>query len=225
MSQDPLEASGQSAFAADKQEVRGVKAVLFDLGNVLIDFEHRRAAESISCFTERSVEEIFNLFFDSELTGLFEEGKISGREFFLEVRRMLNLEMDFHQFVPIWNEIFFFSEKNQGVYQLATRLKSTYKVAILSNINILHLEYIKRTFPLLGAFTMMASNEVGLRKPHPDIYRKALALLDEPGENVFYTDDRAELVTSASQLGLRSFVFKSVDGLRNDLLQAGVNIL
>jgi len=206
-----------------KQESCAIKAVLFDLGHVLIDFDHLRAAESLSCFTDKSAQEIFNLFFDSELTALFEEGKISPREFFTEVRRMLNLKIDYYQFVPIWNEIFFFSEKNLGVYQLACKIKNTYKFAVLSNINILHLEYIKKTFPLLNTFTIIASNELGLRKPHPDIYRKALQKLGEPAESVFYIDDRVELVASASKLGMCSFIFKDVEGLKKDLRGAGID--
>jgi FMN phosphatase YigB (HAD superfamily) len=225
MDKAPQALAAKSVSATDKQESCAVKAVLFDLGQVLIDFDHLRAAESLSCFTDKSAQEIFDLFFDSELTALFEEGKISPREFFAEVRGMLNLDISYHQFVPVWNEIFFFSEKNFGVYQLACKIKNTYKFGVLSNINILHLEYIKRTFPLLNAFTIIASNELGLRKPDPDIYQKALQKLGEPAENVFYTDDRAELVASASQLGMRSFIFKDAEGLRKDLLQAGLHIL
>jgi len=215
--------SARPVSVTDRQEPYAVKAVLFDLGHVLIDFDHLRAAQNLSCFTNKSAQEIFDLFFDSGLTALFEEGKISPPEFFAEVKRMLNLDISYHQFVPIWNEIFFFSEENLGVYQLARQIKNTYKFAVISNINILHLDYIKRTFPLLNAFAIIASNELGLRKPHPDIYRKALQKLGEPAESVFYTDDRAELVASASKLRMRSFIFKDVEGLKKDLRAAGVD--
>jgi len=202
----------------------GIKAVIFDLGNVLIDFDHRMAAKSISIFTDKTSEEVFNLFFDSKLTGLFEEGKMSPPQFFEQVRKMLGLEISYHQFVPIWNEIFFLSERNLGVYQLACSLRSSYKFAVLSNINILHLEYIKRTFPFLNTFPMIASCELGLRKPHVEIYQKALQILDSVAGNVFYADDRAELVASASKLGMHSFIFKDVEGLRKDLITTGINL-
>jgi FMN phosphatase YigB (HAD superfamily) len=225
MDNQSVDSVGQSALFTNKEESCRVKAILFDLGNVLIDFDHTRAAESIAYFTDLSPEEIFNLFFDSGITGLFEEGKISPVQFFTEVKKMLDLEMDYPQFVPVWNEIFFFSEKNLGVYRLARKLKKTYKFAILSNINVLHFEYIKRTFPLFSAFPIITSCELGARKPHPEIYQKALQILGAAAENVFYTDDRAELVATANKLGIRSSVFKDVDGLRKDLIQAGINIL
>lgn len=202
-----------------------IKAIIFDLGNVLIDFDHKRAAAGIAKFTEKSGQEIYDLFFDSQSTCLFEEGRILPQEFFLKVREMLNLKIDYATFLTIWNEIFFFTEKNLKVYNLARCLKSNYKVALLSNINILHFEYIKRTFPIFDAFhNIITSFEVGFRKPHPLIYQEALKLLGAPPQNVFYTDDRIDLVESASLLGIRSFVFLGIEQLERNLLENSVVI-
>lgn len=198
------------------------KAIIFDLGNVLIDFDHTIAARKISSLTTKTSKEIFNLFFDSELTGLFEEGKISPQDFHAEVKKMLSLELDYTDFLPIWNEIFFFTPKNRFVYNLAKTLKSHYKIALLSNINILHFEYLKNNFPVFDAFDhIIASFEVGFKKPHPLIYQKTLEILGVLPQTVFYTDDRAELVEKASELGIASFCFESVDKLKEDLLSAG----
>ncbi len=202
-----------------------IEAIIFDLGNVLIDFDHRSAAQRIARFSDKSSEEIFKLFFDSGLTALFEEGKISPQEFFLKTKEILNLRLDYEGFANIWNEIFFFTEKNIGVYNLAVSLKNRYKQAVLSNINILHYEYIKRTFPVLNNFqTIVTSFEAGCRKPHPAIYEKTLGILKSSGQNTFYTDDRAELVENAKNLGIRSFVFKGVEQLKNNLIESGIDI-
>jgi len=195
------------------------------LGNVIIDFNHRIAAERISKFTNKTGQEIYDLFFDSKLTSLFEEGKISPQQFFLKVKEILNLKLNFDEFVPIWNEIFFLSEKNTAIYNLACALKSHYRIALLSNINILHFEYIKKTFPVLNNFpNIITSYEAGFRKPHPEIYRIALKVLGVSAENCFYTDDRPELIEGARKLGIEGFVFKSVEQLEKDLLGSGVII-
>ena len=202
-----------------------IKAVIFDLGNVLIDFDHTIAAKRISGFTDKTPQEIFNLFFDSRLTGLFEEGKITPLNFFAEVKKMLNLKLNYNQFLPIWNEIFFLSKNNQSVYNLVKILKGRYKIALLSNINILHFEYLKKNFPIFHAFhNIVTSFEVGIRKPDPLIFKKALDLLQAQPQDAFYTDDRPEFTERASGMGIRGFVFTGIEQLKMDLLDNGVNI-
>lgn len=202
-----------------------VEGIIFDLGNVLIDFDHTIAAKRVSCFSDKSADEIFNLFFDSELTGLFEEGKISPEDFFAKVKEMLNLKLDFNGFLPIWNEIFFLTDKNRAVYNLAKKLKGRYRLALLSNINILHFDYLKKNFAVFDVFNhILTSFELGVRKPHPLIYQKALEELNiaSPGK-VFYTDDRLELIDKAKILGLRCSVFKDIAQLKRDLEASGIN--
>jgi len=201
-----------------------IKGIIFDLGNVILDFDHRIAAAKIAKFTDMSGEDIYNLFFDSPATGLFEEGKISPEDFFKIVKESLDLKLNFEEFVPIWDEIFFFSEKNLAAYNIARALKNNYRVALLSNINFLHLEYIKKTFPILDAFhDILTSCELRLRKPDARIYMKALEVLGTGAEETFYTDDRPELVDGAKKLGINSFVFRSAGELKNNLAKLNIN--
>jgi len=201
------------------------KAVIFDLGNVLVDFDHRIASRKVAKLSDRSEEEIYNLIFDSPSTELFEEGKISSEVFFKEVKKALNLRLNYEEFVPIWNEIFFFSEKNLEVCNIARLLKQSYRVALLSNINILHFEYVKETFPILDAFhDIITSFEVGARKPKKEIYQKTLEALGVFAPDAFYTDDRKELIDSAKDLGIKAHVFTSAAQLKIDLRSAGVTI-
>jgi len=202
-----------------------INVIIFDLGNVLVDFNHHIAADRVAKFTDKSPDKIFNIFFDSELTGLFEEGKISPKEFFLKIKDMLNLELDYDSFLPIWNEIFFLTKENLAVYNLAKQLKNNYKIALLSNINILHFDYLKKKFPVFDAFhNIITSYEVGARKPSPLIYKKTLDILESLPHQVFYTDDRPELAQSAKELGIRGFVFRGIEQLKEDLINSGVCI-
>ncbi len=202
-----------------------IKDIVFDLGNVLVDFDHTIAAKKLSYFTDKDAEAIYNLFFDSELTGLFEEGKILPLDFFAKVKEALDLKLDYDNFLPIWNRIFFLSRKNVAVYNLANSLKGKYKLTLLSNINILHFDFIKKTFPVLDAFhNIITSYELGLRKPQSQIYEKTLQILQASGAEVFYTDDRPELIQSAAGLGIRAFVFTGVEKLRQDLKRTGVDV-
>jgi putative hydrolase of the HAD superfamily len=201
-----------------------IKVIVFDLGKVLIDFDHQIAARKIAELTRKNPQQIFDLFFNSPLTQSFEKGKISAENFFASVSRVLGLQITFEQFIPIWDQIFFLSEDNKSVYSLGKSLKNNHRLALLSNINVLHFDYLKRNFPIFDIFSdIFASCEMGFIKPEPEIYRKVISSLGVlPGE-IFYTDDRPELIEEALKLGIRGFVFEGVSQLKTDLGSCGIN--
>jgi putative hydrolase of the HAD superfamily len=202
-----------------------IKAVIFDLGNVLINFNHHLAARKIASLCAKAEEEIFKFFFDSPLTGLFEEGRIQPQEFFSEVKKALGLNIDYETFLSVWNEIFFLTDTNRAVYVLAKQLSKDYKLALLSNINSLHFDYLKYKFPVFDPFhKLLFSFEMKLKKPDAKIYKQALSLLAVAPEEAFYTDDRPELVESARQLGIQGFVFKGIPQLKRDLMHVGIKL-
>ena len=202
-----------------------MKAIIFDLGNVLIDFDHSIAAARISKHTNKTPQEIYNFFFDSPLTALFEEGKISEKDFYLEVKKSLDLKISYEEFLPIWNEIFFLSEKNKAVQFLAKALKKKFKIAVLSNINWLHYEYINKNYPVFGIFDyVFLSCELKSKKPDLGIYKVAMETLGVLPQETFYTDDRADLIEESLKLGMKSFIFKDSEKLKKDLASCGIHL-
>jgi hypothetical protein len=81
--------------------------VICDLGNVLINFDHRIAVRKILKHTSKAEDHIYDLFFDSRLTELYEEGRVDPSGFFSQVREALGMDMDSGAFFLIWNDIFF----------------------------------------------------------------------------------------------------------------------
>ena len=201
----------------------GIKVILFDLGNVLVDLDFRPATERISGFCSKNPDEILKFFFNSELTNSFEKGELSAEEFYKQAKDMLGLKLGYESFVPIWNEIFFFSSKNRAVYHVANRLKKNYRIGLLSNTNILHYRHIKDNFPIFNVFEkLFLSFEIGAVKPDKIIYRKVVKELGVLPENIFYTDDRPELVNSAAGLGIKSFIFTNAEQLIKDLTSLNI---
>jgi len=200
-----------------------IKVILCDLGRVLVDFNHETAARRISCFCAKTPQEIFRLFFDSPVTNAFEAGKISPRDFYLQVKEMLNLQLGYDSFIPIWNDIFTLSVKNREVYALMNRLRVNYQTALLSNINLLHYEYLQKNFPVFDVFNkVFVSCHLGVTKPDKLIYQKVIEELGVTAEEIFYIDDRPELIQSAQGLCIKSFVFKDIPQLKRDLASVGV---
>ncbi|MFA5200025.1 MAG: HAD hydrolase-like protein, partial [Candidatus Omnitrophota bacterium] len=153
----------------------------------------------------------------------FEAGKISPQNFYLKVKEMLDLDLSFNSFIPIWNDIFFLSPKNRSVYRLINILRANYETALLSNINTLHYEYLKEKFPVFGVFDkIFLSFEMGLIKPDKEIYKKVIGELKVTAKEIFYTDDRKELVESAASLGMKAKIFVNFAQLMSDLEEAGI---
>ncbi len=200
-----------------------IKTILFDLGKVLISFDHSIASKRIAESSDCDEADIYNLFFDSDLTAEFEEGKVSPQEFFLKVKERLGIRLEYNEFLAVWNEIFFVTDDNSRVHSLAISLKSKYSLAMLTNINCLHFNYIKEHYSILPDFSrVFTSFELKLKKPDPAIYKKVIDLLGNKPQEIFYTDDRPELIDVAKSLGMRAFIFKDFLQLKRDLLQAGI---
>ena len=79
-------------------------------------------------------------------------------------------------------------------------------------------EYRMRTFGLREHFDVaLSSCFVGLRKPRPEMYRRALDIIGLPAHRILFIDDRAENASSAAAAGMKTIWFKGADTLRRDL--------
>lgn len=195
-----------------------IDAIIFDLGRVLVDFDHNRSATVMASASGLSVKEVYDLFFDSDLIQRFEAGRFSPQRFYRQVKHLLGFEMPMREFVAVWNDIFFISEKNRRVHALARSLSRRYPLAVLSNINELHLDFVRRHYRIFRPFRhFFASCEEGCVKPHPRIYRRALKRLGARPQRTVYIDDRPDLIAAARKLGMISFVFTDVERLQIDL--------
>ena len=63
---------------------------------------------------------------------------------------------------------------------------------------------------------------VGLRKPEPAMYLRALDILGRPPERVLFIDDRAENVAGGLAAGIKAIQFTGTDALRAELEKLGV---
>ena len=68
----------------------------------------------------------------------------------------------------------------------------------------------------------LSSCYLGLRKPEPAIYRRALDILGRPAERIFFIDDRAENVAGAAAAGMKAIRFEGAESLRRELASLGV---
>jgi len=84
-------------------------------------------------------------------------------------------------------------------------------------------EYRLETFGLRQYFdATFSSCYVGLRKPQPEMYSRALDVLGRPAQRVLFIDDRQENATAAAAAGMKAIRFDGAERLRRDLETLGV---
>jgi putative hydrolase of the HAD superfamily len=99
-----------------------------------------------------------------------------------------------------------------------------YMMGVLNNEARETNEYRFEKFGLLGLLDVaLSSCYLGLRKPQPAIYKRALDILGKPAERVLFIDDRAENAAAAATAGMKTIRFTGAEALRRDLESFGVS--
>lgn len=195
-----------------------IKLFVFDLGNVILPFEHRQIVVKLLKKARGKVipspHEAFSYMFDMKagFINQYEEGLISSLEFFTIIRDRYGLDMDLEEFKSVWNPIFWGDpDVNEAVHYLKGK---GYPVFLLSNTNELHFAHIIENYPIVHLLDeWILSFEVGAKKPDKRIFDVIFEKMDvDPGE-VFYIDDIPEYVDAAKSYGLQGMVFKGAKGL------------
>ncbi len=183
------------------------KAVLFDLGKVILHFNFEPAFARLARRTALSEKDIEDFFVSSGLEVLYDGGKISSRRFYGEVRKGLRLRMDYRSFRSAWNRIF---TPNLPVIRLVRRLKARgLRLVLVSNTNAMHYAYIRSRYRILRSLDRhVLSFRERTRKPDARIYRTAARACGARPSDIFYIDDREDLTSAARELGFRVFTYK-----------------
>src|SRR5438067_5595415 len=111
------------------------KAIIFDLGKVLIDFDFRRGYQALAGHCPYSAPEIPARLATTDLVERFETGLVEPGDFVEQFSRVLDLELDYGNFCRIWSCIF---RDCLVPESLLEALGARYRLLLLSNTNALH---------------------------------------------------------------------------------------
>jgi glucose-1-phosphatase len=192
------------------------KAIIFDLGKVLVHFDFKRGYRQLEGLCPHAAADIPKRLAGTGLVEKFESGLIEPREFVKKFAEILDFEVDFDRFCDIWSCIF---TETLVPEALIEALSTRYRLVLLSNTNAIHFDMIRKAYhPILRHFhELVLSYEVKAMKPQPEIYRAAIEKAGCLPQECFYTDDIAEYVEGGRQMGLDAVQFQGAGQLERDL--------
>lgn len=181
------------------------RAVVFDLGKVLLDFDYRIAARALAPLSRLDPEEFKRVVDQSPLLHRYESAEIGTAEFFAEVGRLTGYHGSLSEFRAAFGDIF--SEIPPMVAlqrQLRERGVPTF---IFSNTNEIAIGHVRDRFPFFAHFTgYVYSHEVRCMKPAPKIYEAIETITGLRGTDLLYLDDRAENIAAGAARGWQTIL-------------------
>ena len=199
-----------------------IKCVISDMGNVLFTFDSSIFYRQISESSPYTPEQMAKIVTESSgLLSAFGTGRISPQEFFKAASQKLQVSADFESFFSAYNDVF---TLKPDVVDTLKKLKTKYRLVLLSNTDVMHFGFIQRKFPDMFFFDdYVLSYEVGCMKPDPQIYQIALEKAKaEAGECVFI-DDLEENIEAAAKMGIHTILFTPQTDLEAELRQLNLS--
>lgn len=199
-----------------------VRALLFDLGGVVLDVDFERALAAWAPHSRLPPERLRERFAFDEPYQRHETGHLHEDGYFDHLRQALALECDAGTVRAGFNAVLV-GEIEETVDMLQA-LQGRVPCHAISNTNAAHLAQIARAFPrLLPLFTrVFASHAIGHRKPHAGAFEHVLRAIGLPPAQVLLFDDLAPNVEAARALGLQAVQVRSPADVREALRLRGL---
>ena len=193
--------------------------VYFDLGKVLVDFEHEIAIEQLAMLADESAIRIQEIAFTSGLQERYETGLVTSAEYVAEINSTLKKNLDDNRVLEAISAIF--SPKPEILPILEMLRSRNIPIGLLSNTCLAHWEWIaKQNWQIPGDWFEfhVLSFEVQSMKPDAKIYEVCEARAGRSPEQIFFTDDKPENIEAARERGWNTHLFRGEVELEKALL-------
>ena len=197
--------------------------IYFDLGNVLLYFDHEIGCRQIAQVAGLSPDRVRARLLDARLLEGFETGRLSRSEFYDGFCQATGACADVELLENAGSDIF---RLNVSIVPVVAKLKDAgYRLGLLSNTCESHWRFVLSHFKVMfpHAFEVLAlSFEIGACKPDEGIYYRAAELAGVQPEAIFYCDDLAANVDAACRVGFDAVQYTGTPSLVSELRKRGV---
>lgn len=198
------------------------KNIIFDLGNVLLDFNPRDYLKNK--ISDDKLEDVFKAVFTSEEWIMLDRGTITEKEAINNIisRNSIYIK-EINLAFESWYDILKPIEESINI--LMSLKKNGYKIYYLSNFHQLAFAEVTKKNSFFELFDGgVVSYEEKLIKPEEDIYKLVLDRYKlNPSETIFIDDTKVN-VDAANSIGIKGILFKDSEKLREELNSLEVKI-
>jgi FMN phosphatase YigB (HAD superfamily) len=188
--------------------------VYFDLGKVLVHFDHQTAVSNLAKLSGRPRPLIEQAVFESDLQNRYETGLVTSPQFVEEVNVALESALPGAEILEAISDIF---SPNLPILQAIDMVRSAgLPLGILSNTCEAHWQWISdKRWPMFGDWwqQIVLSYEVQSMKPAARIYEVCEQRAGCQAGDIFFTDDREENIAAAAARGWATYHFTSAETL------------
>jgi putative hydrolase of the HAD superfamily len=181
-----------------------IGAILFDLGNVLIDIDFYRCARLWSDHAGIPAHVLASRFRIDDAYKAFECGKLDARAFYEALRRQLEISLPDDIMREGWNAII--RDEKPGIRDCLEQLARRYPLYVLTNTNPEHENiWAEKHQDLLSYFEkIFVSSHMGYRKPDTAAYLHVSQSIGVPCSEILFFDDADENVEGARKAGMQA---------------------
>jgi glucose-1-phosphatase len=195
----------------------GVDALLFDLGNVVIEIDFNRALAHWATHARCEASLIRDRFRHDHAYDQYERGRIDFDAYFSALRARLGVDISDAHLRDGWNAILIGAMP--GISDLLAKAAERFPLYAFTNSNPEHQKCLADRFAdLLRPFKQIfVSSDIGLRKPEPDAYRHVVDVLGVPASLILFFEDLIENVEGARACGLQAVHVRTTSDVRDTL--------
>lgn len=178
---------------------------IFDLGNVIVDIDFNRVLGVWSDLGRVPLATLQSRFRMGDEFEQHERGEISDEAFAAKLCEELDIALSYEQFAAGWQAVFV-GVRPEVIAIMHKLREQGDRVVILSNTNQLHCTFWPAHYPEVekAADKLYLSQEMGLRKPEPEIYQQLLNAEEASAEEAIFFDDNLANIEAAKALGIHS---------------------
>jgi glucose-1-phosphatase len=200
----------------------GIKLVLFDMDNVLCDYDRGTRVACLAEFAGTTSDAVHEAIWETGFELLGDSGALDASDYLRGFGERIGYPLSLDEWVEARRRSM---KADRAMLEIAGHLRETVDIAVLTNNTTLVADHIDTLLPDLRPLfgpRIYTSAQFKAAKPDPRCYHLCLSELQAVPQTVLFVDDLAENVAGAREAGLFAHHYASVETFRQALSGYGL---